>query len=224
MTLPVRPPSSAAGGGAPAARSPRRIEPSSRSAVTGEEHPGEGDVLELAQVAELVVDGQAPLPRPAERLADSPCAIQHPRPQRRDRPHVRGEVADVDGARPRRAGRARRPGRPRPRGSGPSRPASDSGFCGRPACSPSSLAAQQVLRAASRSLRSRRTRSARRACPPSPAAPARAARRELAGLARRCASPRRGGPARSACRPARSSSPRTSATCPARSRLAMASA
>ena len=40
----------------------------------GQEHPGEGDVLELAQVAEVVLDGEASLTRPAERLTQPPCA------------------------------------------------------------------------------------------------------------------------------------------------------
>ena len=38
--------------------------------VLGQEQPGQRDVLELAQVAEVVIGGQALLARPAESLAE----------------------------------------------------------------------------------------------------------------------------------------------------------
>ena len=36
--------------------------------IPGQEHPGQGDVLELAQVAEVIRNGEATLTRPVERF------------------------------------------------------------------------------------------------------------------------------------------------------------
>ena len=157
MTLPVRRAVlRRSTGAAPGGRSPRRSEPLvPLGRVPGQERPGEGDVLELAQVAELVVDGQAPLPRPAERLGPPALRDQHPRPQRRDRPHVRGEVADVEALRLVEQLERAVAGRPRPRGSGPSRPASGSGSAAGRRARPARCSPGRCRRAASRSSRSR---------------------------------------------------------------------
>ena len=48
-------------------------------------------MLELVQIAEVVLDGQASLTRPAERFTQLFLRDQHPCPQGRDRPHI-GEV------------------------------------------------------------------------------------------------------------------------------------
>ena len=96
MTLPVRPPSSAAAGGAPAARAPAGRSAGALAPVLREQQPGQGDVLELAQVAELVLGGQALVARPAEGVVEPTLRDPDPGPQGRDRPHVGGEVADVD--------------------------------------------------------------------------------------------------------------------------------
>ena len=114
--------------------------------VLGQQHPGQGDVLELAQVAEVVRGGQSPLTHPARPLRSSlPCAIQHARPDGRDRTHVRREVRRVQHVPPRPAGRGRRRGLPRPHGREPSRSASDAGSaaarCARPAPRPAPAAA-----------------------------------------------------------------------------------
>ena len=53
-------------------------------------------MLVLAEVAEVVVDGQAALAHPGERVVQPPLRDPQPGPHRRDRPHVRGEVAGVD--------------------------------------------------------------------------------------------------------------------------------
>ena len=63
--------------------------------IPGQEHPGQGDVLELAQVAEVVLGGQALLPRPAEGFAQSPLRDPQPCLQRRDRPHIGEEVTHI---------------------------------------------------------------------------------------------------------------------------------
>src|SRR3954454_5521776 len=59
--------------------------------VPRQEHPGQRDVLELARVAEVVVNRQALLTRPAKGFTQRPLRDQHPGPQGRDRPYV-GEV------------------------------------------------------------------------------------------------------------------------------------
>ena len=96
MTRPVLPPSSAA------SRRRSRSRVTSSNGVLGtllrrprQEDPGQRDVLELAQVTEVVISGQALFARPAERLAQ--CALRDPGPrlQGRDRPHVGEEVAHV---------------------------------------------------------------------------------------------------------------------------------
>lgn len=86
MTLPVLAPSSAA-----ASRRSRRRGRLVDGAF-GQQRPGQGDVLELAHVAELVGGGQASLTRPAERPARRPLRDPHPRPDGRDGPHVGEEV------------------------------------------------------------------------------------------------------------------------------------
>src|ERR1039457_4567406 len=67
--------------------------------IPRQEHPGQGDVLELAQVAEVVVSGQALLTRPAQRVAEPALRDPDPCLQRRDRPHVGEEVAHVQALR-----------------------------------------------------------------------------------------------------------------------------
>src|SRR5947208_3225307 len=67
--------------------------------VAGQEHPGQGDVLELAQVAEVVVDGQTSLTGPAEGFTQLPLGDPHPCPQGRDRPHVGEEVTRIEALR-----------------------------------------------------------------------------------------------------------------------------
>ena len=137
MTLPVRSPSSAARRRRSRSRVASEMDPLGPvGRVPGQQHPGEGDVLELPQVAELVLDGQALLARPAEgRHRRAPA---RPRPVRatpgpaahwgRSRPHT--------GAPPRRAGRARRPDLPPPAVSAPSRPASGTGSAAGPDARP----------------------------------------------------------------------------------------
>src|SRR5690348_3969865 len=60
-----------------------------------QEQPGQGDVLELAQVTEAVINGQAVLTRPAEGFTESALPDPDPCLQRRDRPQVREEVAHI---------------------------------------------------------------------------------------------------------------------------------
>ena len=57
------------------------------ASVLGDEHP-QGDVLELAQLAEVVVSGQAPLARSTQGFGQPAPPQPHPRPQRRDGAHV----------------------------------------------------------------------------------------------------------------------------------------
>ena len=98
MTLPVLPPSSAA-----CEEALQELERLAAPALTPrsapvlrQQQPGQGDVLELAQVAEVVVDGQAAARAPSRRASPSlPLRDPHPRPHRRDRPHVGGEVTGV---------------------------------------------------------------------------------------------------------------------------------
>ena len=52
-------------------------------------------MFELVQVAQAVVHGQTPLPRPSEGIGPPALRDEHPRPQRGDRPDVRREVTDV---------------------------------------------------------------------------------------------------------------------------------
>ena len=100
MTLPVRSPSSAAW--RRRCRSPVASCHGALCAlalVLGQERPGQGDVLELAQVAEVVLNGQALLTRPAEGVIQPPLRDPHPCPQRRDRTHVGREVTHVQALR-----------------------------------------------------------------------------------------------------------------------------
>ena len=60
-----------------------------------QEHPGQGDVLELAQVRQVVISGQVLLTRPAEGSTESALPDPDLCPQRRNRPHIREEVADI---------------------------------------------------------------------------------------------------------------------------------
>ena len=64
-----------------------------------QEQPDQGDVLELAQVAEVVINGQALLTRPAESFTESALRDPDPCPQCRDRPHIREEVAHIEALR-----------------------------------------------------------------------------------------------------------------------------
>ena len=145
MTLPVLCPSSPLAGGGPGAGSPPGWSALHARRVPCQEHPGQGDVLELAQVAEVIVSGQTVLTRPAERFTQLAPARPAPVPSTpgpaarwgRSRPHRR--------ARPRRAGRVRRPDLLRPRVPEPSRPASDT-VLRQPEVLAQFLAAQQISR------------------------------------------------------------------------------
>ena len=61
----------------------------------GQEHSGQGDVLELAQVAEVVMNRQALRPHPAEGFPQPALRDPHPCLQRRDRTHVGGKGTHV---------------------------------------------------------------------------------------------------------------------------------
>src|SRR6266496_6515634 len=63
--------------------------------IPGQEHPGQGDVLELVQVAEVVRNGEALLPRPAYGFTHPPLRRPHPCHERRDRTHIGGEVTHI---------------------------------------------------------------------------------------------------------------------------------
>ena len=73
ITLPNLPPASAAAQEA-LQQSGRVLEGALRTlcCVLSQEHSGEGDVLELVQVAEVVVDGQAGLTDPVKRVIQMP--------------------------------------------------------------------------------------------------------------------------------------------------------
>ena len=89
MTLPVRPPCSAA------ARR-RSSRPTGPLVALGEQEPGEGEVLVLAQVGQLVVGVELLLDRPRGGVVQLAAAEPQPGPHRGHRPHVRGVVAVVD--------------------------------------------------------------------------------------------------------------------------------
>ena len=140
MTLPVLPP--VFGRREEALQEPDRlVERSARARsapVPGQEHPGQGDVLELAQVAEVVVDGQASLARPAERFSPAAPARSSTRALNAGTGRTLGEKSPTY---TRSASSSR--------SSAPSRSPSASriraiatrqryGFCGNPRCSPSS--------------------------------------------------------------------------------------
>jgi hypothetical protein len=63
--------------------------------VAGEEQPRERDVLELAQVAELVADGQASLVGPAQRLGQPALPDPHPRLHRGNGTHLGIRASDI---------------------------------------------------------------------------------------------------------------------------------
>src|SRR3712207_8130378 len=63
--------------------------------VSGQEHPCQGDVLELAQVAEVVMGGQALLTRPAQGFSQPTLRNPHPRLQRRYGTHVGVGTFDI---------------------------------------------------------------------------------------------------------------------------------
>ena len=188
-------------------------------------------------------DGQEQ-PRPASRArtrggrrgrpsADRPCSRAqakasvepalrepHPRPHGGDRPHVRGEVADVHALRLVEQLERRRRGRPPPHGPAPSPPASGSRFCGRPACSPSSGLARQVpSRGGEVATFAEQLAHARRACPPCHAAAAPCSSRQRSPRSYVAHGVAQAGPARSGCRPSAMRAPSVSEWCPARSRL-----
>ena len=73
----------------------RRSAPAT-SAASREQDPGQGDVLVLADVGQVVVRGEVVLARPVEGLRQPALRHQQACPHRRHRPHVGGEVADVD--------------------------------------------------------------------------------------------------------------------------------
>ena len=169
--------------------------------VTGQEHPGQRDVLELAQVAEVVLSRQALLTRPAEGFAQPPLRDPHPRLQRRDRAHVRGEVARVPalGLVEQSSAPSRSPCASRMRAMATRQ---RYGYCGTPVCSPSSwLVSRCWWRRPDRSAHG--ASSLRPTCmsavPRRTGAPV--LRPPAAVPARRCASPRAAGPARSGYRP-----------------------
>ena len=62
---------------------------------TGQQQSGEGDVVELAHVAQLVLDGDAMRAGPAQRLAQLPLRDPDPGLHRGDRPDIRVVVARV---------------------------------------------------------------------------------------------------------------------------------
>jgi hypothetical protein len=61
----------------------------------GQEHPSQGDVLELAQVAQVVRNGEALLTRPTEGFPQPPLRDPHPCHERRDRTHIWEEVSHI---------------------------------------------------------------------------------------------------------------------------------
>ena len=134
-----------------------------------EQHPGQGDVLELADVAELVVGGETAVGRPSRggrRRRPGPAA---PGPSARRRAGPRGRSRCCRGARPRRAARARRRGRRGPAGGAPSRRASGRRAAGarrarRARCWPGGAAPRRRGRCVRGA-----PRSGRRACRPRPA-------------------------------------------------------
>ena len=135
MTTPVRPPASAAA----SSRSSRAVASAQRGRVprgrvVGEQDPGQGDVLVLAQVGQRRRSADTPRRRAqASASADVAGGGEHPGPGGGDRSHVGREVADVDPLglleQVDRGGRRR----PRPRAAAPSRPATGRGSAaGRP--------------------------------------------------------------------------------------------
>jgi len=101
MTLPVLAPVSAA-----SRRRPRRPTASAMDSsapllvfVTREEQPSQGDVLEFAQVTELVFRRQPRLTSPPAGVPQTPHGNPHAGPQRCKRANVGEEVAHVQALR-----------------------------------------------------------------------------------------------------------------------------
>src|SRR2546421_11130094 len=61
----------------------------------GQEHSGQGDVFELAQVAEVIRNGEAKLTRPVEGFTHPPLGDPHPCHERCDRTHLWEEVTHI---------------------------------------------------------------------------------------------------------------------------------
>src|SRR5919202_2109546 len=61
----------------------------------GQEHPGQGEVLELVEVAEVVMGRQALRTYPIERFTQPALRDPHARLQRCDWPHVGREVTPI---------------------------------------------------------------------------------------------------------------------------------
>ena len=170
----------------------------------GQEHPGQGDVVELAQIAEVVVNRQALLTRPAEGFTQRPLRDQHPGPQGRDRPHVGEVVTHIQALRlVEQVECAAQISFSLPYPSHRDTPAV--GVLPQPDVLTQLLAPQQMLqwRQPGRCARGG-SRSSRRTCPPFPEGPTRPARMRAAMPARRCASRRRDDLACAVCPPWRS--------------------
>jgi hypothetical protein len=84
MTVAIRSPASAA---------------SRRRGASRQQHPGQGDVLELAQITEVVLAGHALRPNPAEGVAHPALGQPGPCLECLDRAHVRGEATLVQALR-----------------------------------------------------------------------------------------------------------------------------
>ena len=61
----------------------------------GQEQPGQGDVLEFPEIAEIICRRQVPLVGPAERIGQPSLGDPRPGPVRVDRPYIGEVVADV---------------------------------------------------------------------------------------------------------------------------------
>jgi len=64
-------------------------------AIAGKEDPGQGDVLELAQVAKIVVDGEIALTHPAQGFAEPTLGQPDLRFHRSNRPHIWKKVTHI---------------------------------------------------------------------------------------------------------------------------------
>ena len=160
MTVPIRPPASAAASSrsssAVASASGR---PPPRCRVVGEEDPGQGDVLVLAQVRQVVAGGQAGAARPGSSASgDVTGRGEHPGAGRRRSAARSARSRRRRPARPRRAGATAACGSPSAARSCAIATRHRYGFCGRPAASPSSSARRRWSAAPARSPRSQATR------------------------------------------------------------------
>src|SRR6266508_5488782 len=63
--------------------------------ISSQKYPGQSDVLELTQVAEVVLGGQSLLTRPAKGFTQPPLCDPYPCLQRRDRTHIWGKVTYI---------------------------------------------------------------------------------------------------------------------------------